>query len=168
MRVSVDQADGQRVGLFSATGTFSGTAPALAAVDLPALDQPLKTLRRSVEYPFTHSWADQIEVVGFDSGPGVVINGDLWTVDVLWRSRADQLPDLGVIWEVRDQAGQKMFSTRLPLSPYPTSRWRKNDIIERALRAAFSGGLNQSRLSSVARRYCARWHAAGRWPIQAV
>ncbi len=129
VRVSVDQADGQRVGLFSATGTFSGTAPMLAAVDLPALDRPLKTLRRSVEYPFTHNWADQIEVVGFDSGPGVVINGDLWTVDVLWRSRADQLPDLGVLWEVRDQAGHKMFSTRLPLSSYPTSRWRKYDII---------------------------------------
>ena len=129
-RVSIDQADGQRVGLFSATGTFSGTAPALATVDLPALDRPLKTLRRSVEYPFTHSWANQIDVLGFDSGPGVVINGDLWTVDVLWRSRADQLPDLGVLWEVRNQAGHKMFSTRLPLSSYSTSRWRKNDIIE--------------------------------------
>jgi 4-amino-4-deoxy-L-arabinose transferase-like glycosyltransferase len=129
VRVSVDQIDGQRVGLFSAAGTFSGTAPVLAAIDLPALDQPLRTLRRSVEYPFTHTWADQIEVVGFDSGPGVVINGDLWTVDVLWRSRADRLPDLGVLWEVRDQAGQKMFSTRLPLSAYPTSQWRRNDII---------------------------------------
>lgn len=129
VRVSVDQIDGQRVGLFTAAGTFSGTAPVLAAIDLPARDQPLTTLRRSVEYPFTHDWADQIEVIGFDSGPGVVINGDLWTVDVLWRSRADKLPDLGVLWEVRDQAGEKMFSTRLPLSAYPTSQWRKNDII---------------------------------------
>ncbi|HZY40795.1 MAG TPA: hypothetical protein VFF59_02245, partial [Anaerolineae bacterium] len=49
--------------------------------------------------------------------------------NVMWRSRADGLPDLGVIWEVRNQAHQKMFSTRLPLSPYPTSRWRAGDII---------------------------------------
>jgi 4-amino-4-deoxy-L-arabinose transferase-like glycosyltransferase len=129
VRVSVDQSDGQRVGLFSAGGTFSGTAPTLAEVDLPALDQPLDTLHRPVEYPFAHSWANQIEVLGFDRGPGVVINGDLWTVDVLWRSRTAGLPDLGVVWEVRDQANQKMFSTRLPLSPYPTSRWRAGDII---------------------------------------
>jgi len=129
LRVSIDQADGQRVGLFSAAGTFSGTAPVLAAVDLPAPDQPLQTLRRNIEYPVTHSWADQIEVLGFDSGPGVVINGDLWTVDVLWRSRAPTLPTLGVLWEVRDQANRKMFSTRLPLSAYATSLWRAGEVI---------------------------------------
>jgi hypothetical protein len=129
VRVSVDQTDGQRVGLFSSSGAFSGTAPMLAQVDLPALTRPLQTLRRQIEYPFTHTWSDQIEVLGFDSGPGVVINGDLWSVNVIWRSRAETLPDLGVIWEVRDQANRKMFSTRLPLSPYPTSRWRKGDVI---------------------------------------
>ena len=128
VRVSIDQA-GQRVGLFSASGAFSGTAPTLAEVALPALDQPLNTLRRPVEYPFAHNWSDQIEALGFDRGPGVVINGDRWTVDVLWRSRTDQLPDLGVIWEVRDQANRTMFSARRPLSAYPTSRWRKGDII---------------------------------------
>lgn len=129
VRVSVDQIDGQRVGLFSAGGAFSGTSPALGYVQLPALDQPLKTLRRSSEYAFTHTWSDQIEVLGFDRGPGVVINGDLWSVSVIWRSRVDHLPDLGVIWEVRDQADRKMFSTRLPLSPYPTSMWRAGEII---------------------------------------
>lgn len=129
VRLSVDQADGQRVGLFSAAGTFSGTAPALVAVDLPPLDKPLTAVRRRIEYPFTHQWGDQIEVLGFNSGPGVVINGDLWTVDVVWRSRAAGLPALGVLWEVRDQAGQKMFSTRLPLSAYPTPLWRKNEVI---------------------------------------
>jgi hypothetical protein len=129
VRVSVDQADGQRVGLFSATGAFSGTAPALAQVNLPALTRPLQTLRRQIEYPFTHTWSNQIEVLGFDSGPGVVINGDLWSVNVIWRSRAETLPDLGVIWEVRDPSNRKMFSTRLPLSPYSTSLWRKGDVI---------------------------------------
>jgi len=129
VRISVDQADGQRVGLFSAKGVFSGTAPVLGALTLPVLAEPLNILRRTVEYPFAYSWADQIEVLGFDSGPGVVINGDLWTVDVLWRSRAETLPNLGVIWEVHNLAGQKMFSTRLPLHTYPTSQWRKGEVI---------------------------------------
>jgi hypothetical protein len=129
VRVSVDQSAGQRVGLFSAGGTFSGTAPLLTSVDIPAPDKPLKNLHRGPEYPFAYRWADQIELLGFDSGPGVVINGDLWTVNVIWRSRADHLPDLGVFWEVRDQGGAKMFSTRLPLSAYPTSRWRLGEVI---------------------------------------
>jgi hypothetical protein len=67
--------------------------------------------------------------VGFDSGPGVVINGDLWQVDAVWRGMNDHLRDLQVIWEVRDQADQKMFSTRLPLSAYPTSSWREGEVI---------------------------------------
>jgi hypothetical protein len=89
----------------------------------------MNRLPRSTEYPFTHRWDDEIEIVGFDSGPGVVINGDLWTTDVVWRSMSDHLRDLQVIWEVRDQADRKIFSTRLPLSAYPTSLWREGEVI---------------------------------------
>ena len=30
---------------------------------------------------------------------------------------------------MRDQANRKMFSTRLPLSAYPTSQWREGEVI---------------------------------------
>jgi hypothetical protein len=129
VRLSVDQADGQRVGLFSSTGSFSGTAPILAAIDLPPFARPLGMLNRRIEFPYAHRWNDQIELLGFDNGPGWVINGDVWTVDLIWRSLEDHLPDLGIVWEVRDQSDQKMFSTRLPLSPYPTSKWRAGEVI---------------------------------------
>jgi 4-amino-4-deoxy-L-arabinose transferase-like glycosyltransferase len=129
VRVSVDQADGNRAGLFSAAGTFSGTAPVLASLEVPPLPEALNRLKRRPEYPFTYRWDDAVEIVGFDSGPGVAINGDLWTVDVVWRGMSDHLRDLQVIWEVRDQTDQKMFSTRLPLSVYPTSLWREGEVI---------------------------------------
>jgi hypothetical protein len=129
VRVSIDQADGQRAGLFSAAGNFSGTAPILASFDVPPLPEALDRLPRATEYAYTYRWDDAVELVGFDSGPGVVINGDLWTVDVVWRGMNDHLRDLQVIWEVRDQAGEKMFSTRLPLSAYPTSAWREGEVI---------------------------------------
>jgi 4-amino-4-deoxy-L-arabinose transferase-like glycosyltransferase len=129
VRVSIDQADGQRAGLFSAAGNFSGTAPILASFDVPPLPEALDRLPRATEYPYTYRWDDAVEIVGFDSGPGVVINGDLWTVDVVWRGMNDHLRDLQVVWEVRDQADQKMFSTRLPLSVYPTSVWREGEVI---------------------------------------
>ena len=64
-------------------------------------------MKRGTAYPFTHRWDDAVEIVGFDSGPGVVINGDLWAVDVVWRGMNDHLRDLQVIWEVRDQADRK-------------------------------------------------------------
>jgi len=129
LRVSVDQADGQRMGLFSATGTFSGTAPTLASFDLLLLDQALGQLNRPIEYPYAHRWTDQIELLGFDNGPGVVIDGDTWTVNVIWRALNDHLRDLGMVWEVRDQTDQKVFSTRLPLSPYSPSQWREGEVI---------------------------------------
>ena len=129
VRVSIDQSDGTRAGLFSAAGIFSGTAPVLASFEAPLRDQALGLLSRTPAFPFEHRWDDEIEIVGFDSGPGVVINGDPWPVDVLWRSMSDHLPNLGVIWEVRNQNNQKMFSTRLPLSAYPTALWREGEII---------------------------------------
>ncbi len=129
VRVSIDQMDGNRAGLFSASGNFSGTAPALASLEVPPLAEALDRLKRDTEYPFTHRWDDMVEIVGFDSGPGVVINGDLWAVDVVWRGMSDHLRDLQVIWEVRDQSDHKMFSTRLPLSVYPTSSWREGEVI---------------------------------------
>lgn len=129
VRVGIDRADGTRAGLFSATGNFSGTAPVLASFDAPLRSEALGLLNREPEYPFSYHWDDEIELVGFDSGPGVVINGDPWTVDVIWRSMSDHAPNLGVIWEVRDQNERKIFSTRLPLSTYPTSLWREGEII---------------------------------------
>ena len=129
VRLSIDQQDGNRAGLFSAAGVFSGTAPVLASFDAPLRADPLNNLNRATAYPFTQRWDDDVELVGFDSGPGVATNGNLWSVDVVWRSMNDHLPDLDVIWEVRDQANNKMFSTRLPLSAYPTSQWREGEVI---------------------------------------
>ncbi|CAG0936604.1 hypothetical protein TFLX_05485 [Thermoflexales bacterium] len=129
VRVSIDQANGTRAGLFSATGNFSGTAPVLASLEVLPPAEALNHLRRDPVYPFMYRWDDAVEVVGFDSGPGVVINGDLWVVDVVWRGMSDHLRELQVIWEVRDRVGRKIFSTRLPLSAYPTSLWREGEII---------------------------------------
>ncbi len=129
VRVSIDQMDGNRAGLFSASGDFSGTAPILTSFEVPPLTTALDRLKRAPEYPYPYRWDDAVELVGFDSGPGVVINGDPWTVDVIWRGMNDHLRDLQAIWEVRDQAGEKMFSTRLPLSGYPTSLWREGEVI---------------------------------------
>jgi hypothetical protein len=129
VRVSIDQADGTRAGLFGATGNFSGTAPLLASLEVPPLAEALNRLKRTSEYSFKQRWDDAIEILGFDSGPGVAINGDLWAVDVIWRSMSDHLRDLQAVWEVRDQNDQKMFSTRLPLSVYPTSMWREGEVI---------------------------------------
>ncbi|HTP07867.1 MAG TPA: glycosyltransferase family 39 protein, partial [Anaerolineae bacterium] len=129
VRVSIDQVDGNRAGLFSAAGDFSGTAPILTSFDVPPLPDALDRLRRDTEFPRAYRWDDAVELIGFDSGPGVVINGDQWPVDVVWRGMNDHLRDLQVVWEARDQADQKMFSTRLPLSAYPTSSWREGEVI---------------------------------------
>ncbi|HSD83763.1 MAG TPA: hypothetical protein VLG46_07895, partial [Anaerolineae bacterium] len=129
VRVSIDQTDGTRAGLFSATGNFSGTAPVLATLEVPPLTEALNHLQRAPVYPFLYRWDDAVEIVGFDSGPGQATHGNLWVADVIWRSMSDHLRDLQVVWEVRDRVGRKVFSTRLPLSTYPTSLWREGEII---------------------------------------
>jgi hypothetical protein len=108
---------------------LSGTAPVLASLEVPPLPEAIDRLKRDTEYPYPYRWDDAVELVGFDSGPGVVINGDLWAVDVVWRGMNDHLRDLQVVWEVRDQSDRKMFSTRLPLSVYPTSLWREGEVV---------------------------------------
>ena len=168
VRVSIDQVDGNRAGLFSASGNFSGTAPVLASFEVPPLPDALDRLKRATAYPFTHRWDDAVEMVGFDSGPGVVINGDLWAVDVVWRGMNDHLRDLQVIWEVRDQADHKMFSTRLPLSAYPTSSVARRRSDRRALSAAFSGGFETGGLPRLDRGGRPRRQFAGRRHVYAV
>jgi 4-amino-4-deoxy-L-arabinose transferase-like glycosyltransferase len=129
VRVSVDRSDGQRMGLFSAIGNFSGTAPSLTSIEVTPPDQSASALKRAIEYPFTQTWNDQIELLGFDNGPGVAINGDLWTVNLIWRSHADNLPRLKAIWQVFDQNNQKVYELHRPLSSYATELWRTGEII---------------------------------------
>ena len=159
VRLSIDQQDGNRAGLFSAAGIFSGTAPVLASFDAPLRADPLNGLNRATAYPFTYRWDDDIEIVGFDSGPGVATNGNLWSVDVVWRSMNDHLPNLDAIWEVRDQANKKIFSTRLPLSAYPTSQWREGEVIGARYVLRFPADLKPGGLSRLDR---------GGWPRRQV
>ncbi|HET7376913.1 MAG TPA: hypothetical protein VFK30_09410, partial [Anaerolineae bacterium] len=129
VRLSVDRADGQRLGLFSAIGNFSGTAPSLTTIEVAPPNQPAGSLRRPIEYPFTHSWNNQIDLLGFDSGPGIVINGDPWTVSLIWHSRTDKLPGLKTIWQVFDQNNKKVYELHRPLSTYSTASWRNGEVI---------------------------------------
>ena len=128
IQVSSNLPDGQRLGLVSAAGIFSGTAPALASVQIDPIDRP-RGLGRSIEYPFSHTWGAAIELLGFDDGPGVVINGDPWTVDLVWRGLRADLPRLRVVWQVRDQNEALVYETDMPLSTYSTSRWRAGEVI---------------------------------------
>ena len=129
VRVSIDQADGQRVGLVNAAGTFSGIAPMLTSLHIAPPDQPLGSLNRDIPFPYSHTWANQIKLLGFDSGPGQVINGDLWTVNAIWRSLKDNLPDYSIVWQVRDQSGAQVYAQLFPLSAYSTDRWRTGEVI---------------------------------------
>ncbi|HEY4723576.1 MAG TPA: hypothetical protein VII92_17105, partial [Anaerolineae bacterium] len=129
VRVSIDQADGQRLGLVNAAGAFSGIAPVLASLHVEPPNQPLGSLNRDVPFPYSHTWANQIKLMGFDSGPGQVINGDPWTVNVIWRSLKDNLPDYSVVWQVRDQSGAQVYAQLLPLSPYSTAHWRTGEVV---------------------------------------
>jgi 4-amino-4-deoxy-L-arabinose transferase-like glycosyltransferase len=129
LRLGIEQADGQRAGLFSASGHFSGTAPVLASFQVPPRAEQAYALTRATEFTMTHRWADKVEIVGFDSGPGVVTNGDVWLVDVVWGGLRPDLPDLQVIWEISDQDNQQIYRAVMPLSHYPTSRWREGEII---------------------------------------
>ncbi|HZY43263.1 MAG TPA: glycosyltransferase family 39 protein [Anaerolineae bacterium] len=128
VRVSIEQSN-HSVGLFSPSGTFSGTAPMLATLQVDRNDQPLTSIGRTIEYPFSHTWQNAITLVGFDNGPGVVINGDPWTVNVVWQAVMANLPKLKVLWQVRGPDNALVYETRLPLSPYSTTNWRAGEII---------------------------------------
>jgi 4-amino-4-deoxy-L-arabinose transferase-like glycosyltransferase len=128
VRVSIEQSN-QSVGLFSPSGTFSGTAPTLTSLQVDRSAKPLNSIGRTIEYPFSHTWQNKITLIGFDNGPGVVVNGDPWTVNVVWRAVTGNLPKLKVLWQVRDPNNALVYESRLPFSPYATTNWRAGEII---------------------------------------
>jgi hypothetical protein len=91
LRLSIDLPDGQRAGLVSASGAFSGTAPMLAAVQIdpapPSFEPDMIDARQRVE----HAWPDVAELLSMDLLTYVVATGDQFLATLHWRSLRDGL-----------------------------------------------------------------------------
>jgi hypothetical protein len=62
--------------------------------------------------------------------PQAVPSGDAFSVAVIWSAAAAPEGDYTTRWRLLDAAGAAAMKKALPLSTYPTSRWRADDSFE--------------------------------------
>jgi 4-amino-4-deoxy-L-arabinose transferase-like glycosyltransferase len=149
LRLSVERPDGNRVGLVSASGAFSGTAPSLADVRIdparPSFEPDLLDPRARVHY----TWPDRVELLGIDLLTYVVATGDQFLATMHWRSLRDGLdPSTELRWSLAPEtaAGEaSAFEWRTPLAPNTDVALFDGDIISARYSARLPHDLPEGR-----------------------
>ena len=132
IRFSVDRADGSRAGLVSASGTFSGTAPMLAAVQIDAAREPVDPGGLAVGRHIGHTWAGQIELIGIDLLSHSIATGDRLLSTLHWRALRDGLdPATEVRWQLAAESNPAApaFEWSTPLAANARAPLRAGDVV---------------------------------------
>jgi 4-amino-4-deoxy-L-arabinose transferase-like glycosyltransferase len=134
LRFSIDLPDGQRAGLVSASGAFSGTAPLLAAVQIdpapPSFEPDTIDARQRIE----HAWPDVAELISMDLLTYVVATGDQFLATLHWRSLRDGLdPATELRWTLEPESvsdnSARSFEWRTALAPNTTEPLFSGDVL---------------------------------------
>lgn len=129
LRFSVDRPDGARAGLVSASGVFSGTAPALTALRIDPARRPGDPAALAMRR-IDRVWPGQIELLGSDVLNDALATGDQFLVTLHWRSLRDGLdPALEIHWLLESETGAHRFEWRTSLAPQAQSSFRNDDLI---------------------------------------
>lgn len=130
LRFSMDRSDGTRAALVSASGVFSGTAPALAALRVEPARTPGNP--RSVDgyQRIEHTWPGQVELIGADLLTDTPHTGDRFIVTLHWRSLRDALdPSTELRWRIEPDTGAHAFEWTTSLAPGAGIPFRRDDLI---------------------------------------
>ena len=126
LRFSIDTPGGERLGLVSATGAFSGTAPILASVQIDPARQHIDPAALTFRQRADRVWPDQVRLIGVDLLTYVVAQGDPFLSMLHWQSLREGLdPSTELRWilspQFETEAGPFEWhtalvpNTRLPL-----------------------------------------------------
>ena len=91
LRLGVERPDGNRVGLVSASGVFSGAAPLLAGVRIDPAQPSFEPGALNPGQRVSHVWPDRVELIGMDLLSSAVGTGDQFLATMHWRSLRDKL-----------------------------------------------------------------------------
>ncbi len=124
----IDTATGSPIHTRRADGSIGGIDWPLGSITIdPAQHLIDPSMRRP---PITlNADLGGITAIGTEAPPDPIISGDPWTLAMEWTSTTGRLPPLDVQWEWA-QNGSVIYSTTLPLNPYPTDLWRKGEVLQ--------------------------------------
>lgn len=128
--VSLYDADtGVGLGAAGPGGAFRGTRIPVDSVSLvPPVHRPS---RDALDIPQRQQRnTPALKLLGIDSPAEQVLSGDFVTTRLFWQARGAPDADHEVRLRLVDAAGEAGMTVVLPLSPYPTSRWREGDRFE--------------------------------------
>ncbi|MGD1992921.1 MAG: glycosyltransferase family 39 protein [Anaerolineae bacterium] len=123
-----DAATGAGLGAAAPDGAFRGTRVPVGEVIVAPPVRPPSLADLGIPRYRDRS-AGPLKLLGFSLPPEQVLSGDHLTLRLFWR--ADAAPDADYRIRLRlVDAGEVGMTTVVPLSPYPTSRWRTGDQFE--------------------------------------
>jgi len=133
LRFSIDRPDGSRAALVSASGTFSGTAPLLASIQIEPARRAVDPATLDIPHRIDHVWSDQAGLLGVDLFSTALVTGDRLLVTAYWRSLRDQLdPATALRWQLHpvdsNTCATCTFDWRAPLAATIDMPLREGDV----------------------------------------
>lgn len=124
----VDPATEAHLGVWQA-GEFIGTTSSSGAFGVAPSDAAAYLHKIEVQKLLNLTTAD-LRLLGLAALSEGGLAGDVLTCRLYWRARQAPVQDYALRWRLADPAGQTMQEQVVPLSTYPTSRWREGDLVD--------------------------------------
>lgn len=121
-----DRATGAELGASGPDSVFQGTQVVAGEVTVtpPAAPPDAAALEMTERLGIP---AGPLTLLGMDSPPAQVLSGDQLSFALFWQADAAPEADYRVCLRLTGSGNQDELEITLPLSPYPTSRWRSGD-----------------------------------------
>jgi 4-amino-4-deoxy-L-arabinose transferase-like glycosyltransferase len=127
VRLTVTDDAGAQLGAWDAEGAFQGVRVVLGEIKIAP---PAKPAGRMDCAQGQEIDAGPLVACIAEPPPQAVPSGDAFSVAVIWSAAAAPESNYTTRWRLLDAAGAVAMEQTLPLSPYPTSRWRADDSFE--------------------------------------
>jgi hypothetical protein len=118
-----------RAGVREGEEIFAGLAIEVGAVTVrPPTSPPSPwdvSLAERFDAPLS---AGSLVLLGQNPPPAQLASGDRGSFDLLWSATAPPQADYALAWQLVGPQSGVALSQQVPLSPYPTSRWRAQEL----------------------------------------
>jgi 4-amino-4-deoxy-L-arabinose transferase-like glycosyltransferase len=126
-----DPIGGARLSAWDAQGDFAGLVVNLGQVSIAAPPRPPTpwdmVIAERLDPPLA---AGPLALLGHNPPPAQFASGDRVSFDLFWRATSAPGADYAVRWQLSSLAGSIALAEKVPLSPYPTTRWRDRELLQ--------------------------------------
>jgi hypothetical protein len=124
-----DPVSGRALSAWDAAGDFAGLSLDLGQVTVAPPPNPPSpwdmVVPERLDPPLA---AGPLKLLGYTAPPERVASGDQVWFDLYWRAEAALDTEYALRWRLMTTGGVVVLEETVPLSPYPTNRWRVHEL----------------------------------------